>query len=154
MTPTTWHVTIDTLYVTPDMWHQTYDIWNLTPDTQGVMNIVSKCLVTRSYGLGVNMFWNIFLQRSQIGCNGGVCRTAPATRPNITHYHYSMILVIAEGHAPNILPIPPAMDFNISTVYSYSFIQLDSNTAASALYFIREEALTKNFYQKIYLYIF
>ena len=46
-----WHVTPDTWQMTHDVWQVTHDIWHLV----GV-NILSKCQLPSSYGLGVMMF--------------------------------------------------------------------------------------------------
>ena len=43
-------------HVTHEMWHVTRDMWHFTCDTQGVVNIVSKCQVPSSKGLEVGCF--------------------------------------------------------------------------------------------------
>ena len=47
-----WHVTFDTWHVKCDTWHVTHDRW-------GEVNLLSKCQVPCSHGLGVKVFWRI-----------------------------------------------------------------------------------------------
>ena len=68
-------------HMTSDMGHGTHDMWHMTCETHGVLNIVSKCHVFSSNGLGVMMFWRLGGKGwlSQWINYKVVCRTAKAT---------------------------------------------------------------------------
>ena len=80
-----WHLTCDTWHVTPDTWHMTPNIWDVSRDTQGVMKIVSKFQLPRSFGLGVKVSWRFWTKgwlaewMNESIIDEAVCRTAPAT---------------------------------------------------------------------------
>ena len=74
--------------MTPDPWHMTHDVWQETCDKRHVtcdmwwkVNILSKCQVPSSNGLGVKVFWSYFhkLWVTQFMSGEGVFRTAPAS---------------------------------------------------------------------------
>ena len=65
------------------MWHVTCDTWHVTCDTWREVNILSKCWVSISYGLGVKVFWRYLNKRitylpTELISDKGACRTAPA----------------------------------------------------------------------------
>ena len=87
-----WHQTLHRLapkkrrrtkmwHMTPDTWHVTPDTWHLTCDTWWGVNILSKCQLSSSQGLGVMMLWRFGGKcwLSNLIGNRGVCKTAPAT---------------------------------------------------------------------------
>ena len=43
-------------HVTGDKWHMTVDWWQMTHDTSCAMNILSKCQLSSSFGLGLRVF--------------------------------------------------------------------------------------------------
>ena len=55
----TWHVTRDTWHVTCHIWHMTCDTWHMTCDTWWGVNILSKCQLPNSNGLGFMMSWRL-----------------------------------------------------------------------------------------------
>ena len=68
--------------MTSYMWQVTYDMWHLTHDTWQVVNIVQKCQVPSSNGLGFMLF-DDFGEKNR-SLNQSVdhkdfCRTALAT---------------------------------------------------------------------------
>ena len=75
-----WHMTWDLWNVTCDMWHVTSDTWHVTYDIWREVNILSKCQVPSSYGLG-GLEGKDELVRwiNELMHHKGVCRTASAT---------------------------------------------------------------------------
>ena len=77
MTHNMLHVTHE--IVTREMWHMTQDMW------WGV-NILLKCQLSSSYGLGHTVSWRYFHKGwlsesvSELIIDKGVCRTAPVHR--------------------------------------------------------------------------
>ena len=65
----TWHVTHvthDTRHITCDTWHMTCDVWHVTHDRWGEVNLLLKCQLPSSYGLGVKVFWRYLGKLKQI----------------------------------------------------------------------------------------
>ena len=85
LTRDTLHVTSDTLHLTPDMWHMIQDMWHMTCDTWWGMNILSKCQLPSSFGLGSRVSWSFWMKGSPTQWmnewinDKGVYRTSPAT---------------------------------------------------------------------------
>ena len=46
------------------MWHMIHDIWYVTCDTWREVNLLSKCQVSSSYGLGVKVLWRYLNKRN------------------------------------------------------------------------------------------
>ena len=60
-----WQVTIYQWQVTRDTWQVTCDMWHMTYDTKCGMNILSKCQLPNSSGLGLTVF-GIYLNEGMI----------------------------------------------------------------------------------------
>ena len=78
-------MTCDVWQVTHDIWHMTGGIYHVACDMCRKVNILSKCQVPSSYGLGVKLLWQ-FLEKgwlyqwnNEVINDKGVFWTTPAT---------------------------------------------------------------------------